>query len=114
VKVNAEDLADPAPGRGAADLGFGGIVSAARARQVACDAELRRFVLSPDGEVLDVGRSQRLVTPAIRKAVEARDQHCVFAGCGAPNHWCEVGLPGFGGRSDVELGIGDRAAVAEG
>jgi hypothetical protein len=90
VKVTAEDLADPATGKGAADLGFGGIVSAATARQVACDGELRRYLLDLDGELLDLGRSQRLVTPSLRKAVELRDETCVFAGCGAPAHWCEV------------------------
>jgi Domain of unknown function (DUF222) len=90
VKIGSEDLADPATGKGAAGLGFGGTISAARARQVACDAELRRFLLGPDGALLDLGRSQRLVTPELRRAVEMRDEHCVFAGCGAPNHWCEV------------------------
>jgi hypothetical protein len=90
VKIGSGDLADPATGWGAADLGFDGIVSAARARQVACDAELRRYLIDLDGELLDLGRSQRLVTPAVRKAVELRDEHCVFAGCGAPAHWCEV------------------------
>jgi hypothetical protein len=90
VKIGSDDLADPATGRGAAEAGFGAIFSAARARQVACDAELRRFLLGPQGELLDMGRSQRLVTPAIRKAVEYRDEHCVFAGCGAPTFWCDV------------------------
>src|SRR3954470_17279433 len=50
VKVGAADLADPATGRGVAEAGFGAILSAARARQLACDAELRRFLLSADGE----------------------------------------------------------------
>src|SRR3954451_444725 len=60
VKIGSDDLTDPATGKGAADLGFGGI--AATARQVACDAELRRYLIDPDGELLDLGRSQRLVT----------------------------------------------------
>jgi hypothetical protein len=90
VKIDAGDLADPATGKGAAEAGFGAIFSAARARQVACDAELRRFLLGRQGELLDMGRTQRLVTPAIRKAVEFRDEHCVFAGCLAPTYWCEV------------------------
>ena len=33
------------------------------------------------GEVLDVGRTQRLVTTAIWKALVLRDQHCRFPGC---------------------------------
>ncbi len=90
VKIGADDLAAPATGKGAAEAGFGASFSAARARQVACDAELRRFLLGPRGELLDLGRTQRLVTPAIRKAVEYRDKHCVFAGCLAPTYWCEV------------------------
>src|SRR4051794_22721170 len=40
VKIGSADLADAATGKGAAGLGFGGTVSAAKARQVACDAEL--------------------------------------------------------------------------
>ena len=105
VKIDAGDLADRATGKGAAEAGFGGIVSAARARQVACDAELRRFLLGPDGELLDEGRSQRLVTPAIRRAVEHRDQHCVFTGCHAPTHFCEVHHVIhwlFGGQTSLE------------
>jgi hypothetical protein len=90
VKIGSEDLANRVTGRGAAALGFGGIISAAKARQAACDAELRRYLLDLDGELLDLGRSQRLVTPGLRKAVELRDETCVFAGCGAPAYWCEV------------------------
>jgi hypothetical protein len=90
VKIGSDDLADPATGKGAADLGSGGIVSAATARQVACDAELRRYLIDLDGELLDLGRSRRLVTRGLRKAVELRDEHCVFAGCGAPAWWSDV------------------------
>ena len=28
--------------------------------------------------------------PHIRRAVENRDRHCVFAGCHAPTHWCDI------------------------
>jgi Domain of unknown function (DUF222)/HNH endonuclease len=90
VKIGSADLTDPGTGKGAAGLGFGGIVSAAPARQVACDAELRRYLIDPAGELLDLSRSRRRVTPGLRKAVELRDQTCVFAGCGAPASWCEV------------------------
>jgi len=90
VRVDLDDLLDPQQGSAAAELGFGAVISAARARWAACDADLTRIVLGPDGEPLDLGRTHRLVTPALRTAVEARDGSCVFAGCDAPHHWCEV------------------------
>ena len=90
VRVDLDDLLDPATGKGAAELGFGAVVSAARARWAACDADLARYVLGPDGVPLDLGRSKRLVTPELRQAVELRDGNCVFAGCDAPPWWCEV------------------------
>ena len=90
LRMDLDDLADPHTGPGAADLGFGATISAARARWAACDATVTRIVLDPDGQPLDVGRSHRVVPPHLRRAVEHRDRGCVFAGCGAPTHWCDV------------------------
>ena len=44
------DLADPATGPGAAELGFGGRISAARARWLACDGAITRIVIGPDSQ----------------------------------------------------------------
>ncbi|SFL81201.1 HNH endonuclease signature motif containing protein, partial [Geodermatophilus ruber] len=63
---------------------------AARARWIACDAGITRIVLGPDGVPLDLGREHRLVSSHLRRAVEARDRGCVFTGCSAPTHWCDV------------------------
>jgi uncharacterized protein DUF222/HNH endonuclease len=90
VKVGIEDLVDAATGAGAAELGFGATVSAARARWIACDGALTRIVMGADGKPLDYGRSVRLVPPHVRRAAEVRDGGCVFAGCGAPTSWCDV------------------------
>jgi hypothetical protein len=90
VKVALEDLVDPGTGRGAAGMGFGAVISAARARELACDSQVTRIVLGPDGMPLDYGRTVRLVPPHIRRAAEVRDGGCVFAGCGAPTWWCDV------------------------
>jgi hypothetical protein len=53
---------------------------------------------SPDGSILDVGRRSRTVPPALRRALEARDQGCRFPGCGLRftdahhvRHWAEGG-----------------------
>ena len=50
-------------------------------RRLACDAGILPAVLGTDSEVLDVGRTQRLVTAAIWKALVLRDRHCRFPGC---------------------------------
>ena len=90
VTIGIEDLLDPATGSGAARTGFDATISAARARWAACDASVSRMVLDADGLPLNVGRDKRVVPPHIRRAVERRDRHCVFAGCHAPTHWCDV------------------------
>jgi hypothetical protein len=90
VTIPLADLVDPGTGPATADLGFGATVSAARARMVACDGNISRIVFGPEGQQLDFGRSKRVVPPALRRAVEHRDRHCVFAGCDAPPSWCDV------------------------
>ncbi|MCZ2817058.1 HNH endonuclease signature motif containing protein [Modestobacter sp. VKM Ac-2984] len=90
VGIDLDDLVDPATGAGAAEMGFGATISAARARYLACDGSISRIVMGPDGTPLDLGRDHRVVTPGLRKAVESRDKSCVFAGCGAPSWWCDV------------------------
>ena len=56
-------------------------LSAAAARRLACDAEIIPAVLGTQSQILDVGRTSRLVTPAIWTALVLRDQHCAFPGC---------------------------------
>jgi hypothetical protein len=90
VTINIDDFADPATGPGAATTGFGARISAARARWLACDGTITRIVLGPDGQPLDVGRTKRIFPPHIRRAAENRDLHCVFTGCSAPTHWCDL------------------------
>ena len=77
-------------GLGAAVLDTGERLSAAAVRKLACDAELIPAVLGNAGEVLDVGRTQRLVTAAIWKAVVLRDRHCRFPGCRRPPIACDA------------------------
>jgi hypothetical protein len=60
---------------------IGAELSATATRRLACDAELIPVVLGAEGQVLDVGRARRLVTPAIWTALIVRDEHCAFPGC---------------------------------
>ncbi|WP_232216000.1 HNH endonuclease signature motif containing protein [Promicromonospora sukumoe] len=59
-------------------------------RRLLCDAAVSRVVFGPDSQVLDVGRAQRTVTGQMRRAVIARDKHCVYVDCTQPPARCEV------------------------
>jgi len=58
--------------------------------QLACDASVSRIVFGPDSELLDVGRKTRVIPAGLRRAVIARDRHCVAPGCGRSAKWCDV------------------------
>jgi hypothetical protein len=49
--------------------------------RLTCDCSVRRIVLDPESVVIEVGRSRRVVSPAARAALEARDKGCVWPGC---------------------------------
>jgi len=66
---------------GAGQLPSGDRLSAAAVRRLACDAEIIPAVLGTEGQVLDVGRASRLVTPGLWTALVLRDRHCAFPGC---------------------------------
>jgi 5-methylcytosine-specific restriction protein A len=65
-------------------------ICASTARRLAADAEIIPVVLGGDGEILDLGRSQRLFSRAQRRALAVRDGGCIWPGCQAPPGWCEV------------------------
>jgi hypothetical protein len=90
VTIGVDDFADPHTGPGAAETGFGARISAARARWLACDGNISRIIIGPEGQPLDVGRDKRIFPPHIRRALEVRDKGCVFTGCHAPTHWCDA------------------------
>ena len=60
----------------------GGIhVSQETARRLACDAATVKMQHGAGGEILDVGRRTRTISPALRRALVARDRQCQFPGC---------------------------------
>ncbi|MGZ0152174.1 DUF222 domain-containing protein [Kribbella sp. WER1] len=67
---------------------YGDDLSAATVRRLACDAGIIPLVLGSNSEPLDVGRRERLVTRAIRHALNARDRGCVV--CAAPPVMCDA------------------------
>ncbi|MGW7684411.1 DUF222 domain-containing protein [Kribbella sp. NPDC054772] len=67
---------------------YGDALSAAVIRRLACDANVIPMVLGSNSEPLDVGRRERLVTKAMRHALNARDRGCVV--CAAPPVMCDA------------------------
>jgi len=65
-------------------------ISAVSVQQMACDAEIRYATVGPNGEVLDLGKAQRLFSAAQRIALSLRDGGCVLGDCSAPPGWCHA------------------------
>jgi hypothetical protein len=59
----------------------GSALSWAALERLVCDAGHRLVARLPDGTELNLGRHQRTVSPAQRRALLARDTHCRFPGC---------------------------------
>lgn len=68
----------------------GATITAATIRRMACEADLIPLVLGTDGEILDQGRTRRLVTPGQRVRLALRDEGCTIPGCSVPATWCEA------------------------
>jgi hypothetical protein len=72
-----------APG---ADLEFSLPISSKTVERWACDCNVTR-ILMQDSVVVDVGRSKRVISPPMKRALHARDGHCVWPGCERPASW---------------------------
>jgi hypothetical protein len=67
----------------------GTLLAPEQVRRLARDAVIPA-VLGSRGELLDLGRSTRLATPAQLTALWWRDRGCTFPGCGTPPHGCDA------------------------
>jgi hypothetical protein len=79
VHVTAETLAMDAAGR--CELESGQRLATDTVRRIACDSSLLRITEDQAGNPLDIGRKTRVVSPALRRALQARDDGCRFPGC---------------------------------
>jgi uncharacterized protein DUF222/HNH endonuclease len=100
-------IGDTAPGAeddeaGACELEQGPALPPETARRLGCDASVVR-ILERDGRPLSIGRKSRTLSPALKRALRARDRTCRFPGCGQRRflhahhirHWAQ------GGRTDL-------------
>jgi len=79
VHVDAETLQTRATGR--CEFEDGPAMPVETVRRLSCDASIVRIIEDERGEPLDVGRKTRTIPPALRRALNSRDQGCVFPGC---------------------------------
>ncbi len=56
-------------------------VSAETSRRLCCDAGISVLTEDEDGTPLNIGRKSRIIPPATRRALKARDEGCQFPGC---------------------------------
>ena len=70
-----------------AELEFSLPISGKTVQRFACDCNLTRVLLDADSAVIDVGRSHRVVSGSVRRALNVRDRHCRWPGCDRPSSW---------------------------
>lgn len=93
-------VADLTTKAGSAAAGFGRLdtgepggfeLSPLTTQMLSCGAEVIPMLLDDvTGRPLDVGRTQYPFPPAVRRAIEVRDQHCTFGSCTAKPAWCHT------------------------
>jgi hypothetical protein len=92
-------------GSSAGEIEHGGVIAGATVRRLACDATITRVLLDAESAVIDVGRSQRVVPGATRRALNIRDKGCRWPGCDRSVSWTaahHVIHWAQGGRTDMD------------
>ncbi len=105
VTVREETLRGfPCPTHNPAVYDDGTPLPISRMHQTCCDARYARVVLGPNGELLDLGRTTRDVSPAQRRALHHLDGGCRAGNCTKPAHATDahhIRYWRFGGRTDL-------------
>ena len=98
LHVDSAVLADPEAG-GQCCVESGQNVSAETSRRLSCDCSTVTMLLDRSGNTIDVGRKTRVISPALRRALDHRDSKtCQFPGCDVQHceahhihHWAAGG-----------------------
>jgi hypothetical protein len=88
VTMSLDALMDDLRGVGLLDTDAA--LSPGAVRRLACEAGIVPMVLGGPSEVLDLGYTRRLFSPAQRRALAVRDGGCSYPGCTVPPMWCEA------------------------
>jgi hypothetical protein len=93
VTADLAELEGRAPGvskKIRSDLAHGGRISQATLERLACDADISRVITAGGSQPLDAGRTTRAPSPAIWRALVARDGGCAAPGCDRAPAWCQA------------------------
>jgi hypothetical protein len=66
------------------------LLSTSQRDRLLCDCNIARIILGPQGQILDVGREERVVNRWMRRALAHRDRGCRYPGCSRRANWCEA------------------------
>jgi hypothetical protein len=87
IRATVDTLAGT-PGAPAGEVEGGGTVPAETVQRHACDSAITR--ITGQGELeQELNHATRTLPASTRRALEARDRHCVFPGCSRPLIWCD-------------------------
>src|SRR5881275_1104911 len=87
IRASLDTLAGT-KGAPAGELDGGGTVPAETVQRIACDSAVSR--ITGQGELEhELSHASRTLPASTRRALEARDRHCVFPGCARPLNWCD-------------------------
>jgi len=75
---------------GRASLEDVGPITPSTALRLACDASVTRVITDARSVPLELGRTTKVVSPALRRALAVRDGRCAFPGCERPPGWCDA------------------------
>ncbi|HEV3096838.1 MAG TPA: DUF222 domain-containing protein, partial [Candidatus Dormibacteraeota bacterium] len=87
IRASLDTLAG-IPGAAAGELEGGGTVPAETVQRHACDSAITRLTGQSELEH-ELNHAVRTLPASTRRALEARDRHCVWPGCARPLSWCD-------------------------
>jgi len=73
----------------AGEMEFSLPISSLAVQRMACECSVTRILLSQESLVMDVGRTTRIVSAPLKRALKARDCHCRWPGCERPASKCD-------------------------
>jgi Domain of unknown function (DUF222) len=90
VVIDAATLTGGFAPHGRSDIPGTGPIRPATVQRLLCDSWISRVLMGPTGEILDLGRTARLFSPAQKRAILIRDSGCAISGCDRPPQWCDI------------------------